>query len=407
MKNRQTNERTIASLPRLHDACGDLKKQWFVFYYARNPKSGKNVRFRIYEGFPALKTAAARHRHAEKLIEEYGQKLRAGWSPFDAEEIIFENDLRYRKASEKYQVRKKANRSFDFFFNEFLRVKKGRLRESTMHTYRSKMRWFLHFLKKNNMGEADVSAFDMKLAVDLQEFLKSGRNLGNKSINAYNLLLRELFDFINERLEPEGRQIVNVFKKIKRYPEEQKHPQVYNMTQLRRLGEVISEEDPQLWLMLRMLFNCFIRPRELRFLKIGDIDFIAGRVKIRAEISKNKKDGVVDIPSYIIEEMIDKGFHNQPVNFYVFSTHKKPWLKPVGKNYFFNHFDKFRKRLHLENYIMYAFKHTGVAELKRSGADWLEIKEQLRHHSLDQVIQYGHSLLGKSSEHIREKGPKI
>ena len=64
------------------------------------------------------------------------------------------------------------------------------------------------------------------------------------------------------------------------------------MTQLRRLGEVISEEDPQLWLMLRMLFNCFIRPRELRFLKIGDIDFIAGRVKIRAEISKNKKDGV-------------------------------------------------------------------------------------------------------------------
>lgn len=66
-----------------------------------------------------------------------------------------------------------------------------------------------------------------------------------------------------------------------------------------------------------------------------------------------------------------------------------------------------KKGILAHKYIMYAFKHTGVAELRRSGADWLEIKEQIRHHSLDQVIQYGHSLLGKSSEHIREKGPKI
>lgn len=406
--SRQENKKIIVSLPRLYDAGGDVKKQWFVYFTATDPLSEKNKRFRIYEGFSKYKTANAKRKHGKNLCQDYKEKLLNGWNPFERLGVVYENDLRYKLADEKFQILKKDKRDFEYFVNMFMQQKKSILRKSSEHTYRSKMRWFKYFLLKNNLLNQDVSGFTIDDAGKFNRFLFEDRNLSPKSVNAYNNILAELFEYINLILSGQNRQIDNVFKKTKRYKTTTKKPQVYNMSQIRKLSEIIEQNDKQMWLFIRLLFNCFIRPIEQRFLKIKHIDFVAGRIFIPGTISKNKKDNWVDVPQYVMDDFFTEGYQDYDPEYYVFSIKGKPWLKPVGKNYFYRKFAEYRDKAGLpKDMILYAFKHTGVAELKKSGADWLEIQNQLRHASLDQVIEYGYSLLGQSSKHIREKGPRI
>jgi len=67
-------------MPALNNCRGQLKRQWFVYYSVRDPKTDKMVRFRHYDGFANL-DEEQRYEHAAKLIEEYSVKLRSGWSP--------------------------------------------------------------------------------------------------------------------------------------------------------------------------------------------------------------------------------------------------------------------------------------------------------------------------------------
>ena len=48
-----------------------------------------------------------------------------------------------------------------------------------------------------------------------------------------------------------------------------------------------------------------------------------------------------------------------------------------------------------------------MVELKHSGADWLDIRNQAGHESLDQTIEYTMELMKEGSRHIREKAPRL
>ncbi len=401
----------IVKLPKLYDAGGDVSqpaKRWFVYYTAREPHTGKNKRFKVYDGFAELPTEKLRRAHAEKIIADLTQKLKTGYNPFVKDDVIYQDDLRYRDAAHVYKKEKGKLRSVPFLASLFMESKKNTLRLSSEHTYRSKMRYLKEYCEANGLKESDVSAFNTEKADGFIRYLFTVRKLGNKSVNEYIRLMREFWDYINVILMSDQREVSNVFKSIKTYRYKVKKPRPYNMNQIRKLGSVIEPKDKQLWIMIRLLFNSFIRPNELRFLKIENVDFVASRILIPADISKNKKDAWVDVPEYIMEDMILSGYHIENPSHFVFTTKRIPGTKPVSKNYFYKRFCKFRDEAGLSSdFILYGLKHSGVAELKRSGADWLDIKNQLRHHSLDQVIEYGTDLLGKTSEHIRKKGPKI
>jgi integrase len=403
---RQNN--AIIKLPKLYDAAGDLDQRWFVYYTYRNPVTGKNKRFKVYDGFAGLNTEKQRREHAQKMIEELTTKLTNGYNPFGKEDVVYQDDLRYRKASDRYKLEQGKLRTVPYLANLFMQQKKNALRLSSEHTYRSKMRRLKKYCIEKKLDEADIAMFTAEVADDFIRYLFIDHKLGNKSVNEYIRLMREFWEYANIILLTQGRQIENVFKLIRRFRHEVKKPQVYNMGQIKKLGEIVEKEDPQLWLMMRLLFNCFIRPNEQRYLKIGNIDFVASRVMIPASISKNKKDDWVDIPEYIIEDMIEMGYDKSCQNDFVFTAKRKPGPRCVSRNYFYKRFCKYRDEVGLpKELILYSLKHTGVAQLKISGADVIEIKNQLRHHSLDQVMGYLHSLIGQTSEHIRKKGPRI
>lgn len=402
---RQNNK--IVKLPKLYDAGGDLLKRWFVFYYYRDPKTGKNKRFRIYDGLDD-RSEIRRRKIAADIIEDWTHKLKNGFNPFEQNDVIYQDDLRYRKASEVYKKQKGKIRSVPYMSNLFIQQKKNSVRLSTEHTYRSKLRRLKEFCQNRGMEKNDVSDFNSEHADDFVNYLFTHHNLGKKSVNEYIILMRTLWDYINVILSTQNRQVRNIWKDVKHFKTETRKPKIFNMSQIRKIGKIIEPRDPQLWLMIRLLFNCFIRPNELRFLKINNLYLLEGRIFIPSNISKNKKDSWVDIPEYILDDLYNLGYDKANPNHYVFTALKQPGIKPVSKNYFYKRYCKFRDEAGLpKDMILYALKHTGVAELKKTGADWLEIKNQLRHHSLDQVIEYCYNLLGETSEHIRKNSPQI
>ena len=89
---------------------------------------------------------------------------------------------------------------------------------------------------------------------------------------------------------------------------------------LKILVPYIKEDYPQLYLACMIEYYCFIRPgRELRLLKIGDIDIQDGLITIRQENAKNKLKQVVTMPQQLINICIEFGLDKADKNLFICS----------------------------------------------------------------------------------------
>src|SRR5690606_17591211 len=77
----------------------------------------------------------------------------------------------------------------------------------------------------------------------------------------------------------------------------------FNDAQIGLIKEYCEQHDPQLWLACEMQFYCFMRPKEMRFCKIYDLDFEENIIEVRGEISKNGNTEKVVIPQHFSQRM--------------------------------------------------------------------------------------------------------
>jgi integrase len=375
-----------------------------VFYSFRNPATGKMVRFRIYEGFADCKTKEEKTQHGMEICSKLRAKLQNGWSPFEEDQkVIYEDSLQYHDVAKKYGRMRNANRRFHFFCNKWLNEHVG-IRPATYTNYKSKLRYFNFFLEERGYHENDISEFTVENAREFNMYLKKRRKLSNKSINEYNVLLKSFFKYMVE----EKHLKINCFAGFKPLKTEPKKPRIFTKELMQRIAKDAAENDPQLYMVIRIIYNCFIRPNEIRQLRISDIDFSRGKIIVPARVAKDKEERNVDIPIYLLDYMLEIKLNKAPVGFYLLSEDEKPGPYMAGRNYMYRRFVALKKRLGIpKEYQLYAFKYTGMVETKLSGADWLDIRNQAGHESLDQTIEYTTALMAQGSKHIRENGPRI
>ncbi len=400
--NRQKREKVLI-LPRLHDHNGDLSKQWFVFYSYRNPGSGKMERFRLYDGFTEKKSNRAKRNHAKRVIEELTKKLLNGWSPFeDRSKVIYSDDLVYHQIARKYGRIRSGNKTFPYYINQFIETKAD-VRPASLTTYKSKFRYFLEFIKKKHWEENDIALFGEEQALEFNLYLRNERGLSNKTINEYNVLLKSFFKFLIRK----SVVVNNPFIEIKRLKNENLKPRIYDPELLKKITAASRHSDLQLMVAIKIIFNCFIRPGELRGIQIKHIDIRRGKITIPAPVSKVGIQRVVDVPDYLLEDVAAHIGKRPDHHYFIFSDRTKGLMR-VSRNFLYTRFVALKKAIDLpKDYILYAFKHTGMVELKRAGADWLVIKNQAGHKSLDQTIEYTTALMGDCSSVIKKIAPRI
>jgi len=400
----------IAILPRINNCGGDLQKKWFIYFSYRDPRNDKMKRFKIYEGLHRIKDFTKRTEAAEKLNADYIFKLKNGWSPFlDDEKSIYEDQLQYNNIARIFGKMRSDNRTIRYYATQLLNKKAAgeKNEKETISTYRSSLRVFNCWLEKEGIAENDISTFDNQIILQFFDFLINSEKLSKQTIRRYRQLLNGMFEIAKKEKAINENPVYDIpdCNRINDHS-----PRPISEFDIMTFKEIIMKEDPQLWMAICFEYYCFLRPgKELRFLKIKDIDFARGIIDVDAIRAKTNMERFPTIPVVFLRELREVyQLHKQPQNFYVFGTEGKPGLKHLGKNNLRFRFREFREKLNMpESYKFYSWKHTGNGRASDAGIPISEIQIQNGHTSIKTTEIYLRHKIGQVSKEIRNNFPPI
>lgn len=387
----------VAILPKLYDAKGDMTKQWFVFFSYRNPQSGKMERFKDYEGFQDLRTRKERIQHGGKLIAFYKRKLRSGWNPFEDKQILFSDQIiHYKPQGTREQI--------ESLLLSALQSTCRADRDKSIGNYKLYIRYFLEYLVEKDMVRYQVGAITEDIAEDFLQSLITDRKLSNKTHNEVLSLMKRLFNHLIRKKKISFNPFFYI-KNRKHY----RAPRPFFPDHLRELLiDDIKEHDPVLFLFINLTYYLMRRKTELTQLRVRDLILEQGVIQLPGKITKTGTLQVVDIPKQLLQMIIEHKFHQYPQDYYLIGREGVPSNHPVGKNFFYKRWIKFRDKYGLNRkYGVYSWKHTASVSMKLAGFDIKDIMDHGGWASLQMVDNYMKGFSIKGSDKIQNHFPDI
>lgn len=355
----------------IYDANGSLEKRWFVYYI--DPTTNPPKRVRVYGSINKNQNIAGRKAEAEKLRNEVERKLN------------------YFVASSIRTILLNA-----------LAEHVKRLRKKTRQSYASKIKYFILYLEANNIES--VSDITPAVAAQFMKHLQETRNISASTYNAYIVVCAAI---LAETMPEEAR---SPFAKIKKQKESPTPALNFQTSDIRRIKKAMIVQDPILWLYCQFIYYCFIRPGELRLIKVADILLSDARIVVRKEVSKNGKEQYVNIPAAFlpdVEEYLE--LHDAPGAFYLFGNEGKPSPKPYGARRMSSNHQRLLEKIGLDitRHKLYSWKHTGAIALARASVPMKQIQIHLRHHSLEITDRYLRDMAINETDEIVKNYPPI
>lgn len=398
----------LVILPQVNTCGGDLNKKWFVFYSVRDARDGKMKRFKEYGGLHTIKDYKQRMDAAQRKADELAVKLRAGWTPFDDDnKAIYTDHLQYRMVADIYRNRKTSNRTFNYFANKYLEDKISGRADETHKTYRSKLRIFNMWLEEKGFADNDITAISNDDIIEFFHFIIDKRQRSGNTIGKYRQILFAVFDYAIELKQLKVNPVYNI-PVCKRINDMAARPVYHNDIVI--FKEHIKPLDPQLWMAIEFQFYTYLRPgRELRLLKVGDIDFARGLIYVDRENFKGRRENVKEIPEQFLRTLREEyRLHTYARDMYVFGTDGMPGHEHLGKNNLRYRFTKFRKALDMPTeYKLYSWKHTGGVMASEAGVPEKDISDQMGHTTLDTTSHYLKAKGGRRINSIRKSYPSL
>lgn len=344
-----------------------INSEVYVSYHVLNPATNVMERKRVRCNHIHGKTE--RIKYARLLCARINQKLYDGWNPF-------------------LEVSEKAgSTTFEQAVAFFIAEKKKELRQDSMRSYESYSKTILKFAKKRKIKL--LLAFDCDAALLLMNQV-SGKSSG-KTYNNYLIFFRSLFNFfITNRLIKE-----NPFASIRGRRTSPKKRQIIPPETRKLIADYFIETGQVEYLYLMQLcYRCFIRPKEILMLKIGDIDFAENIINIRSEVSKNRQEDSIGVPDEIMQYL--RTLEGKNKNHYIFSTGYKPGKTMLTSRDSGRTWGVMRKKLGLPmQYQFYSLKDTGITEMLESGVPAKFVRDLARHSSLEITEKYVHKSSAK------------
>ncbi len=357
----------------------------YIMYYVWDVQKNDLVRKRLY--IPAkYKTHASQKAYAKDTVKQINKLLSDG----------FHIDRKKEQKVRKFEVDDSEKKVLTIrqAVDEFLRFKESKqLYSRGLRFYRNTLNSFLDWLKKYHWDNKWLGELNHKIAQEYFTHLIVDKKNAPKT---HNNALGVLKTFYNECLKQEwiDDDVKNPFIKIEKLPEDYgTKNKPYSNEQVAELKEFILKTDPYLWKIICFIYYSFMRPAELRRMKVGDIDLKKDLIWVQGTVSKTKKRDIVPIaPALrkVIEEMeLDK----YPSDFYLFGGYEEPAKEKMGENFMGKRFRKVRNHFNLEtDHTMYGFKHTAVVNWYKREKDIRKIQKMCRHSSILMTERYMKSL---------------
>lgn len=376
-------------LPKLHNAKGDLKKRWFVYYSFQHPVTGKFERFKIYEKINTLKTKKERTEYAGDIIGELTGRLIAGYTPFEVEQQQLTTSITTLSEA----------------ITSYLSAKETQVRKKTKTGYASVLGHFRKWAESRRYHSMPMAKITTE---HIQAYFAEARKVRKIAATTHNSELNTIKAFFKYWAAP-GRAVCayNPADPVKRLREEVELHTIYTDDDIQKIMNYLKGKDTprhsQLLHYIRFLYYTCIRPKEIAMLKVGDIRTDTKTIIIPAKVSKGGRSEPVDISPGLADLLSEMELKGKPADWYIFGNQgrgvpgdyadPKPGPKPVGPNYFTKLYREVMKDLgYTEAHTLYGWKHTRNVHLYLQDKDLLRIMRHNRHTDPKVTMKYLRSL---------------
>lgn len=349
-------------LPRLVEG-----KVWFIVFYAKNPDSGQLCRFRIK--FNRIHLIKQRREAARSTMEEIAKKLQGGWNPFITED------------------KRKSYTKISYAIKEYVKYQYKIAEKNSMRSYIC----FANYLSRwiNNKGYSSdfkVNQFSTNMAADILEELRNNPNVSYRTYNNYLAFFRAIWNwFIDYNYAS-----ANPFSKFKKFPKK-----LYIKTRLpfseddrKALMQLLLKQNLNYLCICYLCYYCLLRPKEISFLKVKDIDLYKQTIFIRAEIAKNDRDSIRTIPDAALEVLKNMKLATAEPDDYLFSWDNVYEFTPGKKHLDSREISRYWN-VHVRRPLgwgidkqFYNLKGTGITNMVTDGMAPNAVQSQADHTSL-------------------------
>lgn len=372
------------------------QNDWYIDFSAWDLKTGTLKRRRIKE-FNKIKDLKQRKIYAERLVAEINQMLENG-ACFDEDKAKKEKQFQSITTSKSFYTIAEA---LDFALN----AKKPDLSERSISCYTCDVKKYKDYLTHVGSSYDNVLSVDELQAVGFADYLSQVEGLQNKSVNLRIGALKSLFEVLVERkIIPK-----NPFRCIKKRKVVTSARNVaYTDEEIKKIKEYLQVNNLDLWHFCNFVFYAFLRPEEIRRLKVKNVDIKKKQIYIGAHDSKVKREGFVEIPEGLVDVIEKMKVDWKDKERYLFPSPENGPYKISCRNHHARMYRAAMNELKLdENHTIYSWKHTGNVKAYLAGIGLYSIMTQNRHSSLETTRNYLKSLGLLNNREFSEKFEKI
>ena len=331
---------------------------WLIVYYAKDPQSDKLVRFR--NRVPKMSNKKERLRFAQKMIETLNEQLYSGWSP--------------------YMGNLTDVKTIDYCFDYYLKtlskeLSDGVKRKSTCNNYKHFITAFTEYLSIYQKNAKFISDISTLICDHFLDRIYIEKEKSARTYNFYLMCMRTFFNFCFSK----GFIKESPVKNTKTKSIKEKTRVVLNEKEKAKLA-LLKEENFHFYVFCMTTYYCFIRPNELKKLKVENVNIEKNYITIPSSISKNRKTENVTIPNIFIEELKEH-IGKASKDLFLFGKKFVPGKQAVTN--LFYHWEKVRKEYHFRKEVQfYSLKDTGITDMLNAGVPAIKVRDQARHSDL-------------------------
>lgn len=268
---------------------------------------------------------------------------------------------------------------------------------TTANRHKSFKNVFFAYLTKEKLQNNILSDIEKK---HIQGFIDN-LVMNSVSKNTYLSYIKAIF---NEMIRRDWIS-TDPTKTFKKFSEEETASIAFSPEHQKSLKNLLIAENTELYIFCMCIFYTFVRPIELRRLRVSQVNLKDKKIQIIGKGAKNKKTQYVMIPKPLADIFTEYKFLERPANDFLFSSDNDI---TYSRNKFSTAFSALRDKHEFpENYTVYCWKHTGVVEYYKTGCGIKFIQMQCRHSSLDETDKYLKSLGLFENDDILNNAPEI
>lgn len=373
-----------------------VDQRWYIKYKIWNADKGKFVWAKDYEVNKLPKPQ--RKIFAAKRISQIQTVLHQGHVKSKALQKASEEIKRIKEERATLTIAKAVELGLE---------EKQSLNLRQIKNYEHRAGIFIDWLTRNNYNKLPAELFRLEQIKLFVNYLRNTRECSPRTINNY---LTDLSTLINVCVENELLDF-NHFPKMRKERTGVGKNWAYTPPQQKEILSYVREHQPRFLMLIQFMYYTLARPKELSYMKVGDIGKRAyNQIWFAEAVTKEFMERNVTIPAPLNEIIEANKLLSYPKNWYVFGDNLAPGpdrldSKRWGERFRTNVLDKLQG--YDSRYTLYSWKHTGVVSLMMAGVSPAAIQRQAGHRSPYSFQKYLKTLGLFPNDEIINAYPKL